>query len=211
MQSRALILDVSTAPLPDAGEFVDADAITAPSNWKDETKIAAYKAEKLAEIIGKAALDFDLSRLTGVGLHIVDANETAILLCKTEDDERAAIEQVAIQMRERTLVSYNGKAFDWPLLMRRARYLGVRPVPYINVDRYKSPHLDLLELLSGHDPSRRRSLGFYVRRLGLGLSKPLSGAEEANVPATGLWDALDASLRHDVEACTRLADWLGVI
>jgi len=212
LSSRALILDLSTAPLPNAAEFVDVDSIKAPKNYVDPGKIEAYKAEALAEKLASAALDFDLSRITGVGVLSVETGEMRIDLCKTEDDERAAIEAFALQFRDRTLISYNGKTFDWPLLMRRARYLGIRPVPFISTDRYKSSNHDLLEILSDRDPSRRRSLGFYARRLGWSdLSKPLSGAEEAQVPSTGLWEALKGSLEHDVTACYRLAQWLGVV
>jgi hypothetical protein len=51
-----------------------------------------------------------------------------------------------------------------------------------------------------------------VRRLGwTDLLKPLTGAEEAQVPQTGRWDELRASLAHDVDATVRLARWLGVI
>jgi hypothetical protein len=216
LHRQALVLDLSTAPLPNAAEFVDGDAIQAPSNWKDPAKIEAYKTEQLAERISKAALDFDLARITGAGVMVIDSDkdpvaETTIAVARDEDDERALIEGVSLQLRDRTLIGYNGKAFDWPLLMRRARYLGVSPVPYINIDRYKSPHHDLLELLSGHDPSRRRPLGFYVKRLSMGLIKPLSGAQEAAVPETGDWDGLKASLQHDVEAVYRLAQWWGVL
>lgn len=211
LSSRALVLDLSTAPLPNAAEFVDADSI-ALGNRKDPEKIAAYRAEVLADRIANAALDLDLARITGIGVLSAETGELRIDLCQTEDDERAAIDTLALQMRDRTLISYNGKAFDWPLLMRRARYLGIRPVPYINVDRYRSSHHDLLEMLSDRDPSRRRPLGFYVRRLGWSdLSKPLSGAEEVQVLSTGLWEALKGSLEHDVTACYRLAQWLGVV
>lgn len=211
LSSRALVLDLSTAPLPNAAEFVDADSI-ALGNRKDPDKIAAYRAEVLADRIAHAALDLDLARITGIGVLSVETGELRIDLCRTEDDERAAIETLAVQMRDRTLISYNGKAFDWPLLMRRARYLGIRPVPYISVDRYKSSNHDLLEFLSDRNPQRMRPLGFYVRRLGwTDLVKPLSGAEEANVPLTGDWDGLRASLEHDVTACYRLAQWLGVV
>jgi hypothetical protein len=43
------------------------------------------------------------------------------------------------------------------------------------------------------------------------MPKPLSGAEEAQVPVTGRWDELAASLKRDVEAIYRLAVWCGVI
>jgi len=108
------------------------------------------------------------------------------------------------------LVTYGGHFFDLPLLMRRAKYLGVA-FPWVNVDKYRSPHTDLLDLMSDRDPQRRKSLGFYVRRLKMGLTKPLAGVEEAKVYESGRWDELARSLNHDVCAIKRLAEWAGVI
>jgi hypothetical protein len=41
--------------------------------------------------------------------------------------------------------------------------------------------------------------------------KPLSGAEEAQVHESGRWADLELSVRHDLTATKRLAEWLGVI
>lgn len=208
-RTNYLVIDVATAPLPDADQYLDVPR--PPSNWKDQAKIDAYVAEKTAERLASAALDLDLNRITGIG-H-TDHDRVHVMLCKHEDEERAVLRILAELCRDKwtTLVTFNGLSFDLPLVMRRARYLGVS-FPALNVDRYRSPHVDLLALLSDRDPSRRRSLGFYARRLGwTDLVKPLDGAEEARVHETGDWAGLEASLRHDVEACRRLAVWLGVM
>jgi len=204
---RTILLDISTAPLPNAAEFIDVESIPV-GNRKDQAKIDAYKAEKLAERLDSAALDFDLARITGIAW----AGDIAgIALCRDEDAERVELADMAQRLKgDYRLISYNGLAFDWPMLMRRARYLGV-PFPVINVDKYRSPHIDLMALLTAHDPSRRRALGFYTRRLGMGLTKALSGAEEAQVPVSGRWDELSQSLAHDVEAIHKLATWLQVL
>ncbi len=184
---RTILLDISTAPLPNAAEFIDVDAIQAPSNWKDPAKIDAYKAEKLAERLDSAALDFDLARITGIGWA---GDMAGIALCRDEDGERIELKEMGERLRGGyRLIGYNMLQFDAPMLMRRARYLGV-PFPVINVDKYRSPHVDLMALLTAHDPSRRRALGFYTRRLGMGLTKALSGAEEAQVPVSGRWGEL---------------------
>lgn len=207
-ETRTIILDIATSSLPNAAEFIDVDSIQAPSNWKDPAKIDAYKAERLAERLDSAALDFDLARITGIAW----AGDIAgLATCRDEDQERIVLTDMAQRLRgDYRLIGYNMLQFDAPMLMRRARYLGV-PFPVINCDRYKSPHVDLLALLSDRDPSRRRSLGFYVKRLSMGLVKPLTGAQEAQVPVTGDWAGLEASLRHDVEAIHQLAKWLEVL
>ena len=93
--------------------------------------------------------------------------------------------------------------------MRRCAYLNL-DVPAINLDRYRTPHVDLFDKLSYHGAIQAHSLGWYVKRQGwTDLVKPLSGAEEAQVPATGQWYDLRASVQHDVTATMRLANWLG--
>jgi hypothetical protein len=107
-------------------------------------------------------------------------------------------------------ITYAGLHFDLPVLQRRALYLGV-PFPKLNLDRYRTPHIDLMELLSGGDRERRRSLQFFCKRLGwTDLVKPLSGAEEAQVFSSGRWEDLRASLAHDLEATSRLATFARV-
>jgi hypothetical protein len=212
MLTNYLVLDLSTAAVEGVTSFITPAADrTPPKNYSKPESIATWQAEAVAEDIAKAALDLDLARVTGMGLH---AGDTAtVIVCKTDEHERILFETIATRLRGENpmLVSYNGLGFDWPLLMRRARYLGV-DFPDINCDRYRSPHVDLLAKLSGNDPSRRKALGWYVRRLGwTDLSKPLTGAEEAQVPQTGRWDELRASLAHDVEATVRLARWMGII
>jgi DNA polymerase elongation subunit (family B) len=120
-------------------------------------------------------------------------------------------ERLTVGSPSPVLVTFNGHRFDLPLLMRRARYLGV-DFPQINIDRFKSPHIDLFGRMTLNGTLKGHSLGFYVRRLGWkDLVKPLSGREESQVPVTGQWDALADSLRHDVLAVKRMAQWLDVI
>lgn len=207
---RYLILDLATAPLPDAARYLEG-TVRAPGNYKDPEKIAAYIAEAEADRLSAAALDLDLARITALGFamgpRVID-----VRVCREESDERLLIEDVAALLAlGPTIITFGGHNFDLPLVMRRARYLGV-PFPAINLDRYKSPHVDLCEVLSDRNPNRRRSLQFYAKRLGWDdITKILNGADEAQVPKTGRWDDLEASIRHDVTATYRLAQWCGVI
>lgn len=210
MASRWIVLDVASAPLANAADFIDKSAIEAPSNYKKPEAIAGYIEEEYASRVARAGLDLDLARITAIGM--AGEGYAQVNLCRTEDDERQQLTDLALALRvddRPTLVTYGGFHFDLPLLMRRSRYLGVN-FPTLNLDRYKSPHLDLLLELSDRDPSRRRSLSFYCRRLGWSdLCKTLSGAEEAQVFTSGRWEDLQASVEHDVEATRRLASWMG--
>lgn len=206
---RYLVLDVATAPIADAERYLDG-SVKAPKNYGEDAA-AKYVIEKQAERLEAAGLDMDLARLTGLAW-MNEQQYVSIGTPKTEDAEASTLRTLAEHLAVNvSIITYGGLNFDLPLVQRRARYLGV-PFPKLNTDRYKSPHVDLCELLSDRNPQRRRPLGFYVRRLGWqDLVKPLSGAEEARVPETGRWDELAASLRHDVTATHRLAVWLGVI
>lgn len=209
MLTKFCITDIATAPIDGCAEWLEEPS--APSNWKDPAKIAAYVAEKKADQTERAGLDPDLGRITGLGLWMGGHADPVIMLCKTEDEERGVLQEFAgyHDGYGYPLIGYNALKFDWPFLMRRAAYLGV-PLG-INTDRYRSPHVDLCDVLSHRGVLTARSLGFYVRRLGMGLVKPLSGSDESLVPVTGRWDELAASLVHDVTATRKLAEWLAVI
>ncbi len=206
-----LILDLSSAPLPNAADYLDG-TVRAPGNYKDAEKIAAYIAEKEAERLEMAGTDLDLARITGIGISFGGPESLVVTLCRDEAKERDALIALSVALRQRPeIVTFGGFGFDLPLLMRRARYLGI-DFPVISLDRFKSPHHDLMEILSDRNPQRRRSLQFYCKRLGWSdLSKTLQGADEARVPQTGLWAELEASIRHDVTATYRLACWLQLI
>lgn len=210
---KPLFLDIATMPIDGVSVYLDEP--TAPANYKDPEKIAAYIAEAKASAESKAALDPDLGRIAAIGYQ-VPGEETQVILCATEAEERNALLYLAgtfldlTSVSYRHLVGYNSLKFDWPFLLRRAAYLDV-PLSF-SLDRYKTPHVDLAEKLTHRGLLPMRSLGFYVRRLGwMDLMKPLSGAEEALAPSQGRWEELEASVRHDVEATARLAAWLGVV
>lgn len=213
-----LCLDIATSSIENACDFLDNEDISAPSHYRDPEKIAAYQAEKRASRLERAGLDVDLARITAIGVRLSTGSQE-IRLCRTEADEIMAVKWLADvdyllpgTWREKPrYLTFNGHSFDLLLLQRRARYLGV-DFPAINTDRFKSPHIDLLDILSARGVLTRKPLSWYVKRHGwTDLVKPLTGAEEAQVPQTGRWDDLRLSVQHDVEATYRIAKWLQVI
>lgn len=206
-----LCLDIATAPLPDAAKFLG--EFTAPSNWKDPAKIEAEVERKRQAALAGAALDPDLARITAIGM-AREEGEPAVMLCRYKPEEVSALAAIAEELDDpaAAAVTFGGLNFDLPMLERRALYLGV-PFPRLNLDRYRSPHHDLCEILANRRPDRRRSLDFYVTRLGWAeeLVKPLSGEEEAKVHETGKWELLRQSVERDVRAVRRLARWMGLM
>lgn len=216
MAFHYIVLDIAAAPLANAADFLDLDDIAAPSNWKDEAKIAAYVADKKAEALASCALDPDLCRISGVGELgatgdpiIAAYGSQSVYQCDEWEAWRLTL--LAQQVDEGArLISYNGLRYDWPVLNARARHLGVKL--HVSLDRYKTPHLDLYAKLTNYGQLKGHSLQWWVKRLGwTDLQKPLDGKDEARVFETGQWDALADSLRHDVTATRRLAAWCGVL
>lgn len=204
-----LIVDVATAPLANAGDYLTPAAErTPPKNYTKAESIAKWQQDDFDAELADCGLDWDLSRITGIGFD--DGRSASQLLCRDDADERTALTVLAefIDDNAPTLITYNGLAFDLPVLVMRARYLDL-PFPALNTDKYRSPHRDLLLELSRHDPKHRKSLDFYRRRLGwIDLVKPLDGEAESAIFQHQRWDDLRESIRVDVESIHRLATWM---
>lgn len=213
MLSAPLIVDIATAPLGDASDFMSDEDFYAPENYGEEAA-AKFIAKAKAKALDSCALDPHLCRITGLGITgPVVTGETQVMTTNTYGDQGEALilREVAFYLDKGCwLVSFNGLKFDWPVLNARARYLGVDL--NISLDRYKSRHLDLYALMTNHGQLKGHSLSWWVKRhRWTDLAKPLTGAEEAQVPVSGRWKELAASLRHDVTATYRLAKWCGVL
>ena len=215
---RYLVLDLETLPIDSAADFVSVADIAAPSNYKDEEKIAAYCEAERVKRIAAAALDMDLARVCALGITSDGTVDT--VMAKDEATERDLFLDLAASIaradREPVqIITFNGFKYDLPLLMRRARYLDV-DFPRINLDRYRSPHTDLYEELTMRGAIKAHGLRWYMRRHGwtdLLDADPLKdgGADVSQAAAEGRWEDIAAHVRVDVMGTYRLAQWLGVI
>ncbi len=206
-----LVLDVATCPLDGAADWLP--AVRAARNLKDPQKIAADIADRTAAQQDGMGLDFDLCRISAIGVwDLSDPDYSCCVeIAATEQQEYVALKDWADEFRGYALITYNGIAFDMPLIERRLLYLGLEPMSW-NLDKYRTNHIDLFQKLSGGDKTRYRSLEFYAKRLGwTDLVKPLTGAQEATALKDGKIEELRASVAHDVIATYRLAQWMRVI
>ncbi len=213
--NKWLILDCETVAIDGAAEFVEQGS--APSNWKDPEKIAAYVAEAKTASLAKAALDIDLARIVALSYWQSGADGPVTLTCKDEAEEAAALKTLRpfLSDVERCLITFNGTRFDLPLLIRRHAYLGL-PIPHINLDKYRTPNVDLWQRLAFNGALSAHGLRWYARRLGLTellATDPLAagGGDVAAAVAEGRWADVAAHCAVDVRLTHRLAQWQQVI
>ena len=109
------------------------------------------------------------------------------------DSERAMLERFVAEQEKQpaTIVSWNGRTFDLPVLAMRALHLGVpwrwyyaeRDVRY----RYSADgHCDLMDFLSDYGASRQMKLGDAARLIGLPGKTDMDGSKVADVVAEGV-------------------------
>lgn len=200
----ALVVDCETVAIAGAEAYVQP-----ARNLVDPEKIAANVAERVAA----AALYPWTARIVALGwCHETDDVET-VRLCNSEAAEATVLREfwaVVGHDRQDRLVTFNGRRYDLPLLMLRSMLLGVK-YPMLNLDRYRSPHVDLLDTLTWNGVLDVRSLTWFAKRFGLDTSDAFSGKEVAQLYEDGNWDAIEAHCASDVRLTRQIAELIGVL
>jgi predicted PolB exonuclease-like 3'-5' exonuclease len=204
-------IDIETVGLPEAANY--AEPVAAPANYKDPEKIAAYIAERQAEQVNRAGLDLDLCRIVAIGL--LPERETAVRVftAPSPHDEKVMLIDLwdyLTRDRHPVLVGFNMIGFDLPVLIRRSQYLGV-VYPRMVLDRYRTPHEDLMLKLTWNGLVKARSLKFYAKRFGIPVEDEVSGADIAGLVEAGDWDKVISHVTSDVRLTAALAERIGVL
>lgn len=208
--SRFRILDVETIAHPDAHLWVD--PVRPDSRLKDPAKIAESIKEKTAERDERLALDIDCNRIVCLGYKDTDGDDPIVDICQDELAEALALTRFWNSYREKDtkLVTFYGLGFDLPVIMRRSLYLGVK-YPTLNIDRFRTTHIDICQKLSFNGVMKTHSLKFYCRRFGIETNDPFDGAQVAELVKAGLWDDVAYHCTADIGATHQLALKLGLL
>lgn len=206
----ALVFDVEAAPIDDAVVYLETPV--APSNYSKPEAIEKYVEKAKAEQLAKCALDVDLARIVAIGMQFNDMAEPTVWLCKTEAEEKDALESFWDAIKPYPyprLVGFNVCGYDIPLMLRRSLYLGV-DAPPIQIGRYRHPDVDDLMLdLSFDGALKLRGLAFYCKRFGIDIPDPLTGADIGLAVAEGRWDDVRHHVTADILKTAALAAKLG--
>ena len=134
----------------------------------------------------RLALVRGMGRVVSIGMWNMDKDQGAVLVhgsgCRWEEfDEMAGTKVYRGNERELleefwklaqtwgSVVTYNGRAYDGPVLMTRSAMLGVAPSRQLCGYRYRvTDHCDLLDLLNFQGAARESySLDYWCRRFGV--------------------------------------------
>lgn len=236
-----IIVDIETAGLPNAADFLDPipDAvpdespIEADKRLTDPAKIAADLERKQAvrveqnnaaqakveqqrqARIEKTALDWNVGRIAALGFW-TEARGTQVYFGKTEQGEATALTMFWQEAQHRTIVGFNVKGFDLRFLVQRSRYLGIVH-PQLDFGKYSRKGIeDLYLTLTFGDGTydqgcMRRTLKQFCRRFGIPVVDDIDGKDIPALVAAGQWDKVASHLTADVEATVALARKLGVL
>jgi DNA polymerase elongation subunit (family B) len=212
---RYLILDLETAPLPNVADYLD--PVEAARNLKDPAKIQADIEKRTQDQLENCGLDWNLNRIVCLGAWPVEQEVPAVWICEDEQAERAALEKLVAHLAtpRPDILGFCVRKFDVPVILQRARYLGVK-MPRISLKRYDNPHVcDLYDILTfDEQPATsvmRRSLESFCRRFGIEVVDEHSGKDVAALVAAGDYQAVSHHCRADLHRTRLLAERLGVL
>lgn len=201
-----LVVDLETISIDDAARYVKPAA-----NLVDEAK----KAKSVEERALKAALNPWLCRIVALGWCEETDDTEQVELCNNEATEARVLREfweIATDERGklRSLVFFNGLSFDGPVLAARSLLLNVRH-PELNLDRYRSPHIDLFQKLTWGDREKALSLKVFCERFGINTDDAFTGALVGQLHADGDWESIRRHCASDVRLTRQLAERLGVL
>jgi predicted PolB exonuclease-like 3'-5' exonuclease len=206
------ILDIETVPHPDAHMW--AEPVRPDSRLVDPVKIAKSIEEKTAERDERFGLDADCNRIAALGFVFVGHGDPTVYLMRDEFEERQHLQVFGNTYRKYgspRIVTFNGLKFDLPVLMRRAMYLDIQDFPEFNLDRYRTPHIDLWQKLSHNGLLTAHSLKFYAKRMGFTTLDKVEGSEIAQLVKEERWAEVEAHCLSDIGLTHALANRLGLL
>lgn len=215
----AIVLDLET--VGDESVAVEIGEVKAPKNYTKQESIDAYIREetetRTAEAKERRALYPWSNRIIAAGFCMERDEAVVVLTANADAMEVSLLKELAHAISDGRsvlpIITFNGRNFDLPTLMSRARLLGV-PFPRLNLDRFRNPNRDILidEWCYG-DPRvvPMRSLKWVAKRLGLNTDDAFSGKEIAQLYQDGNWDAIRKHVESDVTLTRQIAERLGVL
>lgn len=195
-----LFFDIETQANKEAIKFMPKPE--APSNYKDEAKIAAYIEAKQQEQIERAALDADYGKIIALGYKVDDQPVEAALVTSVGLREIDVLHLFWGLLAEQRgeCCGYNIIGFDLPYILRRSFALGAKPKALPDLRKYQTyPVCDLMGIL--YNWGSAKGLKFVAERYGLeDLLPDLDGSQVKDMDC----ETLATYVKNDVMLVYRL-------
>lgn len=178
-----LFFDIETEVNAEALEYIPEPK--APANYKDEEKIAAYIAEKKAEITSTAALDADYGKIVAISMQVGTNVKPKAYLVGDEDmqTETDLINHFwsVYKACYGWSCGYNIIGFDLPYLLRRSFDLGIKVPVFPVLAKFRTePTIDLMGIL--YNWGQAKGLKWVCKRYGIKNDLPdLDGSQVATM------------------------------
>lgn len=209
-----LVIDIECIGIPNVNEFYDRPK--PDGRLTDEEKIATDIRKKELARIEAAALDPWTAQCIAIGMCEEGEEVVRTILIGSEAAEATALGELWDRVWDRRrgsvepLVTFNGLKYDLPVLLARSALLGV-PAPDLSLDRYRSPHPDLMQILTRRGVTDFHSLKFFAKRFGLNTDDAFSGKEIAQLYDANDWKSIHKHVESDVTLTRQLAERIGVL
>ena len=201
-----IVFDIETAPDPniwDDLEFVTQikSGLSAPSNYKDEAKIAAYIEAAFDREKDKAALSWCHGKIRAIGVVIVDSDEEPEAFASEDELEVLdAFSSYLFGFDDAPLIGgFNIRAFDVPFVTMRCAVHSVEMPTWWPGIRDWHRIIDPVDIF-GRQTGR---LSDYLRALGL-PGKSASGADAPSMSLDDLVEYVTQDVRCERDLITRL-------
>jgi predicted PolB exonuclease-like 3'-5' exonuclease len=142
----------------------------------------------------------------GIG---TDAGTTIDVKMLSGRDEAAILGQFWAHLatkRNGKIITFNGKRFDVPFIIKRSAILGILPTMRISTRRYETDrHFDVFELLTDfYNCKEKFTLHAYCKMFGLENTDTSSGSEVFQLWKEGRISEIEAHCAEDVRSTLRL-------
>lgn len=192
----------------------------AKSNLVDPVKIAADLDKKAADLRSRLSLSPYGCRIVGAGWTCDEDAPVYVHLCETDDDERWVVTRLIEMMAmSDEIITFNGRAFDVPVVMARAWLLGIDVPASLRAlveQRYHSRLIDLFTVVTfgaGRTYDGPIACGLVNMCKVFGIDIPddeEDGSQIGAMVAEERWEDVREHCRRDVERTRALAQRLQV-
>lgn len=213
---------------------LDIEAIASPIADADRETIEAMAAKREQDADTFCALCPALARVVAVGLMNVDSGNRRVIFDASLVDAPGKLDAIdlvgrpneagvlaavheLLKARAKTLVTFNGRGYDVPLLLHRAVVHGLTPAPIVSASAWQKPwenrpHVDMLAQLTFGGATGKFPLAAYAIAHGVGNPKAGGdGSHVAELVRQRDGQALCQYVSDDVEATRGLAQRWGLI